>query len=56
MVARNMYRIAINVYEKELCIKLVIYKNFTKMYGQQNIKLLFILVCLIGQKICLLID
>jgi len=24
--------------EKELCIKLVIYKNYTEMHGQQNIK------------------
>jgi hypothetical protein len=23
---------------RELCIKLVIYKNFTEMHGQQNIK------------------
>jgi hypothetical protein len=27
MGARNMLRIEINIYEKELCIKLVIYKN-----------------------------
>ena len=25
-------------YIKELCIKLVIYPNYTKMHGQQNIK------------------
>jgi hypothetical protein len=36
--ARNMYRIEINIYEKELCFKLVIYKNYTEMHGQQNIK------------------
>jgi hypothetical protein len=24
--------------EKELCVKLVIYKNYTEMHGQQNIK------------------
>jgi hypothetical protein len=27
IAARNMYRIEINIYEKELCIKLVIYKD-----------------------------
>jgi hypothetical protein len=36
--ARNMQRIEINIYEKELCIKLVIYKNYTEMLGQKNIK------------------
>jgi hypothetical protein len=36
-VAWNMLRIEINR-KKELCIKLVIYKNYTKMHGQQNIK------------------
>jgi len=24
--------------KKELCIKLVIYKNYTEMHGQQNMK------------------
>ena len=38
MGARNMQRIEINIYEKELCIKLVIYKNYTEMHIQQNIK------------------
>ena len=33
-VARNMQRIEINVYKNELCDKLVVYKNYTKMYGQ----------------------
>jgi len=36
-----MYRFGINIYEKkkkELCVKLVIYKNYTEMHGQQNIK------------------
>jgi len=28
MVARNTYSIEINIYRKELCVKLVIYKNF----------------------------
>jgi len=27
-----------DIYEKELCVKLVIYKNSTEMCGQQNIK------------------
>ena len=38
MGARNIQRIEINIYEKELCIKLVIYKNYTWMHDQQNIK------------------
>ena len=38
MGARNMERIEINIREKELCVKMVIYKNYTKMNGQQNIK------------------
>ena len=38
MAARNMYRIEINMHEKELCVKLVIYKDYTEMHGQQNIK------------------
>jgi hypothetical protein len=38
-VARNMHRIEINVQKKELCVKLVIYKNYTEMHGQLNIKL-----------------
>jgi len=28
MGARNIKRIEINIYEKEMCIKLVIYKNY----------------------------
>jgi len=40
MVARNMYRIEINIYENELCVKLVIYKDYTEMHGQQNINIL----------------
>ena len=35
---RNMYRKEINIHEKELCVKLVIYKDYTAMHGQQNIK------------------
>jgi len=38
MAARNMWRIEINIHEKELCVKLVIYKDYTDMHGQQNIK------------------
>jgi hypothetical protein len=38
MAARNMYRIEINVHEKELCVNLVIYNDYTEMHGQQNIK------------------
>jgi len=38
MAARNMYRIEINIYEKELCVKLVIYKDYTEMHGQRKIK------------------
>jgi len=37
MAARNMYKIELNMHEK-LCNSLVIYKDHTKMYGQQNIK------------------
>jgi len=37
--ACNTYRIEINIHEKELCIKLVIYKNYTEMHGQQNVKI-----------------
>ena len=36
-IARNMYSIEINIYGKELCVKLVIYKNYSEMHGQQNI-------------------
>jgi len=38
MVARNMYRIEINIHKKALCVKLVIYKDYTEMHGQQKIK------------------
>ena len=38
MAARNMYRIEINIHEKELCVKLFINKDYTEMHGQQNIK------------------
>jgi len=26
------------MYEEEMCVKMFIYKNYTKMHGQQNIK------------------
>jgi len=38
MVAQNMYSIEINTYGKEMCIRLVSYKNYTELHGQQNIK------------------
>jgi len=38
MAARNMYRIEINIHEKVLCVKFVIYKDYTEMQCQQNIK------------------
>ena len=38
MAARNMWRIEINIHEKELCVKLVIYKDYTEIHGQQNVK------------------
>jgi len=38
MAAQNMYRIVTNIHEKELCVKLVIYKDYTEIHGQQNIK------------------
>jgi hypothetical protein len=46
MAARNMQRIEINIPEKELCVKFVIYNNCTEMlHGQLNIKLCIILCC-----------
>jgi hypothetical protein len=38
MAGRKYVDNRINIYEKELHVKLVIYKDYTKMYGQQNIK------------------
>ena len=38
IAVRNMYRIEINIHEKELCVKLVIYKHQNEMHDQQNIK------------------
>jgi len=34
----NYEEIEININEKELCVKLVIYKDYTEMHGQQDIK------------------
>ena len=39
MAARNMYRIEINVDDKELCVMLVSYKDYIEMHDQRNIKL-----------------
>ena len=38
MAARNMQIIEKTYIKKELCVKLVIYKDYTEMHGQQNIK------------------
>ena len=35
---QNMWRIVINIHEKDLCVKLVIYKDYTEMQGQHNTK------------------
>jgi len=34
----NMYRIEINIHENELCVELIIYKDYNEMDGQQNVK------------------
>jgi hypothetical protein len=34
MAAQNMQRIEINIHEKELCLKLVIYKDYTKFVSK----------------------
>jgi hypothetical protein len=36
MVARNMWRIEINIHERELCVRLVIYKDYIEMHGRQK--------------------
>jgi hypothetical protein len=41
MAARNMYIIEINLYEKELCDKLVVCEDYTEMHGQQNVKFVY---------------
>jgi len=33
-----MYRMEVNIHENDLCVKLVIYKDYAEMHGQQNIK------------------
>jgi len=35
MAARNMQRIEINIYEKELCVRLVIYKEGSSTWEKQ---------------------
>ena len=45
MAARNMYRIEINIHEKEIYVKLVFYKDYTETHGQQNIKDRVFYVC-----------
>jgi len=50
--ARNMWRIKINIYEKELCVKSVIYKKSTEMNGQYNYGLILFstkrCLCIVG--------
>jgi len=43
IAVRSMGRREISIHEKELCVKLVIYKDYTEMHGQQNIKLFYII-------------
>ena len=38
MAARNMQRIEINIYEKEFCVRLVIYKYYTEMHRSKEHK------------------
>ena len=38
VAARNVQRIEINIHEKALCVKFVVYKDYTEMHDQQNIK------------------
>ena len=38
IAVRNMLKIEINIHEKELCVKLVICKDYNEIHGQQNIK------------------
>jgi hypothetical protein len=40
VAARNVQRIEINIHEKELSFKKVIYKDYTEMHDQQNIKVI----------------
>jgi hypothetical protein len=46
MTARNMYRIEINIQKKDLFVKLVIYKEYTELHGQQNIKNVPVFTCI----------
>jgi hypothetical protein len=38
VAARNTYRTKLNIHEKEMFVKLVIYKDYTEMHGPQNTK------------------
>jgi len=38
MAVRKILRIEINIHEKELCVKLVIYKGYNDMHGQHYTK------------------
>jgi hypothetical protein len=38
MAARNMKKIEKTYIKMELCVRMVIYKDYTEMQGQQNIK------------------
>jgi len=50
MAARSMKRIEINIHEK-LCVNLIIYKDHTRLYRQQNIKNVLLHVCYIFRPI-----
>jgi hypothetical protein len=41
MQCRNIQRIKINIHEKELCVMLVVNKDYTERHGKQNIKFQF---------------
>jgi hypothetical protein len=34
MAARNVWRIEINMHEKELCVKIVIYKDYAEIFNR----------------------
>jgi hypothetical protein len=36
MAAKNMYRIEINIHEKELCVKVVIYKDCITIFRKNS--------------------
>jgi len=47
IAVRNMWRIEINIHEKELCVKLDIYKDYNEMHDQQNIKKSVTFICIL---------